>query len=216
MKKREAELADQRRKFSLIDEQAFDALVDDPGALQLYCLLAIHVYGDAGYKLGRPYMAERLGCSLNTLDRRMKKLVERRLVRVTHTSHNGGYGWNKYVLLEPSKGGSRTDAPTPMDGATPSPHVGAPSPHRWGLQQKKENRPKNETPLPPSGGDRRRTATCADCRKDGVVGVDVFRHSDSTAPYGKRTQYLHAGCKPRVQYGVQERISTSTEDKDWL
>lgn len=201
------ELADERPAFAWIDEWVFDR-VRDAGAYQLYGLLAMRVRS-SGYKLGRKYLAERCGCSVDTIDRRLRYLVDAHVIRIDRTAFNGGSGWNKYALLGPSEGGRKSAA----RGAATARLRG---PHGRGTQEEKERREITTTPLPPSGGKLGRRARCAGCGKDGVVGPDLGRYVDTSAPRGQKTMYLHQGCEAPPVAGVRTRIPTSNDRKDWL
>jgi len=111
--------------FAMIPEWLLDSDVSAQ-ATRLYCVL--HRYADKDTQDARPIesaLAKRLGCSLDTIDRALKELVQIGAVDVEHRLDEAGDLTSNDYILRP---GGRTDAATRdrTDAAT----VAAPMRHR--------------------------------------------------------------------------------------
>ncbi len=82
----------------MVPEWVLDSGISD-GALRLYAVLALEANerGEAWPK--RKSLADRLRCSTDTVDRRVKDLVEVGAIEVRpFVAHDGGRGSNTYVV----------------------------------------------------------------------------------------------------------------------
>lgn len=188
----EQTIVDERPRFARIDEWVFNAVLDD-GAFRLYALLAMLVLSPQGYKVGRKMLAERCGCSLNTLDRRVRALKDAGVLRVEATTFNGGSGWNRLTLVGP-KG-------TPKNGERVAPDTGNRQPQGWGPQEESNEMSTNANPpYPPVGGTTTRPKgmrVCDSCRNHGTIGVDMRRYERRRLARGDvKYGYLHSTCEP--------------------
>lgn len=127
-------------------------------AIRLFALLTRYADRDGRGFPGRRALAERLRCSVDSIDRALRELVDAGAVRVEErwdVVGDGGRLTNDYHLLE-----HRNEDPDRTDAAPPGPTGAAPP--AAGVRPLREREPGerepgvNETPPPsPSRGQRR-------------------------------------------------------------
>ncbi len=99
--------------FSIVPEFVVDC--GKPRAIQVYAILARYANREGTAFPGRPLIAERAGCSVDTVDRALRELEALNAIRVERTKKkDGSYERNVYTLLQGGRtvpgGGSRNGA----------------------------------------------------------------------------------------------------------
>lgn len=104
--------------FSIVPEWLLDDATVSDGAVRQYAVLARHAdKGDGVAFPARSTLARRLGCSVDTVDRRTKELLAAGAITVEHKfTERGDHTSNTYRVLRVR---ARADAATCTDPATP-------------------------------------------------------------------------------------------------
>jgi hypothetical protein len=154
-------------RFAIVPEWVVDAQLSDK-AFRLYTILAVHADFNSGHSTpGRKLLAERMGCSIDTVDRAKKELVRVGALTVKpRTTPRGDPTSNVYVL--------HREPPSRRAAAT---RTGAGSPHasgdlsRTGAATKMNENHVNENGPPPPAWNGPKTVNGKRVTRDEVASA---------------------------------------------
>lgn len=130
--------------YATLPEWILDADLSDR-AIRLWCILSRYATDEGRAWPGRPKLAERLRCSVNSLDRAVDELVSAEAMKVEpHYRSDGSRAANSYWLW-PALPPSTDTPPLPTHGGTPSPPMGVPLPTHGAASRKEHQRKEHQT-----------------------------------------------------------------------
>lgn len=139
--------------FSVLPEWVLDADISDR-ALRLYAVLARYVNRQGRAFPGRPRLAERLRCSVDSVDRAMVELVDLgAVVKRPRVRDNGTLTSNSYWLRRDQPGAEEAEVaapPRPGVAAPPRPPSRTPAAGRNENQRTRASREHSSAPPEPS------------------------------------------------------------------